>query len=81
MLVSWQFSGPYGVTIYGSGWRKVVVNQCLECAIRVNYKVLQLLQSGCGFVGEGDGGGGGGGERAHTVRTETGLNQSGCPQT
>ena len=30
MLVSWQFSGPYGVTKYGSGWRKDVVNQCLE---------------------------------------------------
>ena len=29
MLVSWQFSGPYGVTKYGSGWRKDVVNQCL----------------------------------------------------
>ena len=24
------FSGPYGVTKYGSGWRKDVVNQCLE---------------------------------------------------
>ena len=31
LLVSWQFSGPYGVTKYGSGWRKDVVNQCLEC--------------------------------------------------
>ena len=30
MLVSWQFSGPYGVIKYGSGWRKDVVNQCLE---------------------------------------------------
>ena len=30
MLVSWKFSGPYGVTKYGSGWRKDVVNQCLE---------------------------------------------------
>ena len=30
MLVSWQFSGTYGVTKYGSGWRKDVVNQCLE---------------------------------------------------
>ena len=30
LLVSWQFSGPYGVTKYGSGWRKDVVNQCLE---------------------------------------------------
>ena len=29
-LVSWQLSGPYGVTKYGSGWRKDVVNQCLE---------------------------------------------------
>ena len=32
ILVSWQFSGPYGVTKYGSGWRKDVVNQCLEFA-------------------------------------------------
>ena len=30
MLVSWQYSGPYGLTKYGSGWRKDVVNQCLE---------------------------------------------------
>ena len=30
LLVSWQFSGPCGVTKYGSGWRKDVVNQCLE---------------------------------------------------
>ena len=30
LLISWQFSGPYGVTKYGSGWRKYVVNQCLE---------------------------------------------------
>ena len=36
MLVSWQFSGPYGVTKHGSGWRKDVVNQCLEFARRVN---------------------------------------------
>ena len=30
LLVNWQFSGPYGVTKYGSGWRKDVVNQCVE---------------------------------------------------
>ena len=30
LLVSWQISGPYGITKYGSGWRKDVVNQCLE---------------------------------------------------
>ena len=30
LLASWQFSGPYVVTKYGSGWRKDVVNQCLE---------------------------------------------------
>ena len=30
LLVSWQFSGTYDVTKYGSGWRKDVVNQCLE---------------------------------------------------
>ena len=33
LLVSWQFSGPYGVTKYGSGWRKDIVNQCLEFAL------------------------------------------------
>ena len=32
LLVTWQFSGPYGVTKYDSGWRKDVVNQCLEFA-------------------------------------------------
>ena len=36
LLVSWQFSGPYGVTKYGSGWRKDVVNQCLEFAQKVD---------------------------------------------
>ena len=30
LLGSWQFSGPFGVTKYGSGWRKDVVNRCLE---------------------------------------------------
>ena len=30
LLVSWQFSGTYGITKYGSGWRKDVVTQCLE---------------------------------------------------
>ena len=30
LLISWQFSGPYGINKYGSGWRKDVVNQCLE---------------------------------------------------
>ena len=33
LLVSRQFSGPFGVTKYGSGWRNDVVNQCLECAL------------------------------------------------
>ena len=33
LLVSWQFSGPYGVTKHGSGSRKDVVNQCLEFAL------------------------------------------------
>ena len=32
LLVGWQFSGPYGVTKYSSGWRKDVVNQCSEWA-------------------------------------------------
>ena len=30
VLVIWQFSGPYGITKYSSGWRKDVVNQSLE---------------------------------------------------
>ena len=29
LLVSWQFSGTYGVTKYGSGWRKDVVNHAV----------------------------------------------------
>ena len=33
LLVSRQFSGPFGVTKYGSGLRNDVVNQCLECAL------------------------------------------------
>ena len=38
LLVSWQFCGPYGVTKYGSGWRKYVVNQCLEFVARVEVR-------------------------------------------
>ena len=34
LLVSWQFSGPYGVTKYGSSWRKDIVNQCLEFVVK-----------------------------------------------
>ena len=30
LLVSWQFSGRYDVTKYGSGWKKDVINQYLE---------------------------------------------------
>ena len=30
LSISWLFSETYGVTNYGSGWRKDVVNQCLE---------------------------------------------------
>ena len=30
LLVSRQFSGHYGVTKYGSGWKKDVINKCLE---------------------------------------------------
>ena len=30
LLVSWQFSGPQGITKYGIGWRKDVVNHSLE---------------------------------------------------
>ena len=30
LLIHWRFSGTYGVTKYSSGWRKDVINQCLE---------------------------------------------------
>ena len=36
LLISWQFSGPYGVTKYGSGWRKNVINQCLEFVLEAD---------------------------------------------
>ena len=32
-----EFSGPYGATKYGSGWRNDVVNQCLEFATNPRY--------------------------------------------
>ena len=38
LLVSWQFSGPYGVTKYSSGWRKDVVHQCLEFAAHSEHR-------------------------------------------
>ena len=44
MLVSWQFSGPYGVTKLGSGWRKDVVNQWLEFG-SVTVESQQEIQS------------------------------------
>jgi len=52
MLVSWQFSGPYGVTKYSSGWtwRKDVVDQCLEFAVfyfefdAQDYTEMEILQ-------------------------------------
>ena len=31
-----EFSGTYGVTKYGSGWRKDVINKCLEFACEVD---------------------------------------------
>ena len=30
LFVSWQFFETYGIINYGSGWRRDVVNQCLE---------------------------------------------------
>ena len=42
LLVSWQFSGPYGVTKYGSGWRKDVVNQCLEFVATLQSSFTQI---------------------------------------
>ena len=32
LLISWQFSWPYGVIKCSSGWKKDVVNQCLGFA-------------------------------------------------
>ena len=40
MFVSCQFSGPYGVTKYGIGLRKDVVNQCLEFDVEVDEMCL-----------------------------------------
>ena len=33
LSVSWQFFDTYGVINYGRGWRRDVVNQCLELGI------------------------------------------------
>ena len=47
LLVSWQFSGTYGVIKYGSGWRKDIVNQCLEFGLwRVGVVILRKTVSG-----------------------------------
>ena len=57
LLVSWQFSGPYDVIKYGSGWRKDVVNQCLESDLRsVKFRACALASiliwaKGRGFEG------------------------------
>ena len=48
LLVSWQFFGPYGLTKYGSGWRKAVVNQCLEFAYYAVWLLCGLDR--CSFV-------------------------------
>ena len=32
LVVSWQFLETYGAANYGSGWRKDVVNRCVEFA-------------------------------------------------
>ena len=45
LLVSWQFSGPYGVTKYGSGWRKDVVNQCLEFGASARFRWVSRLRT------------------------------------
>ena len=37
LSVSWQFSETCGVISYSNGWRKGVVNQCLELALFHNY--------------------------------------------
>ena len=49
LFVSWQFSGPYGVTKYGGGWRKDIVNQCLEFAFCADtFAIVEKLP--CGIV-------------------------------
>ena len=49
LLVGWQFSGPYDVTKYSSGWRKDVVNQCLEFgSYHVQADDMGLHVLGCG---------------------------------
>ena len=44
LLVSWQFSGPYGVTKYDSGWRKYVVNRCLEFDVDADVVVARKFE-------------------------------------
>ena len=48
LLVSWQFSGTYGVITNDSGWRKDVVNHCLEfgCVVDRMFKIWLLT---CAF--------------------------------
>ena len=43
MFGSWQLYGTYGVTKYGSGWRKDVVNQCLEFVKYMSKTYSQVL--------------------------------------
>ena len=62
LLVSWQFSGPYGVTKYGSGWRKDVVNQCLEFGSNLAPKHLRKHETHAPRVKKKKRGGGGGEE-------------------
>ena len=46
LLVSWQFSGIYDVTKYGSGRRKDAVNQCLEFATAPEWVSRDLAPRG-----------------------------------
>ena len=34
LLIIWQFSGTCGITRYHNGWRKDVINQCLEFGLK-----------------------------------------------
>ena len=49
LLIHWRFSGTYGVTKYSSGWRKDVINQCLEFALGLGFEHIGPLGLGLGF--------------------------------
>ena len=53
LFVSLQFFKTHGVISYGSGWKKDVVNQCLQFAYSVNMRRAEVEKEGAGGAGGG----------------------------